>query len=227
MPIHDMRRILLTIALALPLAMACAQPADPPAYTAPHGMRRPPRPSQEERQLPPPYFAPEILEFRERLEKEDPEEFKRLEELKRSDRKAFRQEMSKHIPRKYRDNLENRLITLDRECWALSRKIQKAASPTERDALMAQLSAKNSEMLELFINQTKDRLKEMTKRVEVLEVNKEEILQKKLDFYLNAPPPPEEEINSRPPAPLKRNGKADTHTPPPPETPLPPPPPGQ
>jgi hypothetical protein len=226
-----MRRILLTIALALPLAIACAQPADPPTPTGPRGAKRYPRPTQEDRQLPPPYFAPEILEFRERLEKEDPAEFKRLEELKRTDRKAFRQEMSKHVPRKYRDNLENRLITLDRECWALSREIQKAASPTERDALMAQLREKNSEMLELFISQTKTRLQEMTQRVQVLEVNREQILQKKLDFYLNAPPPPEEENDTRQPAPPQRNGKTAPPAPLPPpdniENPLPPPPPGQ
>ncbi len=226
-----MRRILLTIALALPLAIACAQSADPPAPNGPRGAKRYARPTQEDRQLPPPYFAPEVLEFRERLEKEDPAEFKRLEELKRTDRKAFRQEMSKHIPRKYRDNLENRLITLDRECWALSRKIQKSASPTERDALMAQLREKNSEMLELFISQTKTRLQEMTQRVQVLEINKDEILQKKLDFYLNAPPPPEEENDTRRPAPPQRNDKAAPSAPLPPpeniENPLPPPPPGQ
>ncbi len=89
-----MRRLLLTLALALPLAMACAQPADPPTPKGNRGAKRNARPDQEERQFPPPYFAPEILEFREHLEKEDPEEFKRLEELKRTDRKAFREEMS-------------------------------------------------------------------------------------------------------------------------------------
>ncbi len=224
-----MRRLLLTLALALPLAMACAQPADPPAPKGNRGAKRNARPDQEERQFPPPYFAPEILEFREHLEKEDPEEFKRLEELKRTDRKAFREEMSKHVPRKYRDNLEKRLVILDRDCWELVKKIQKSTSPTERDAFLEQLKEKNSEMLDLFINQTKTRLKEMTQRVQILEVNREQILEKKLDFYLNAPPPPEEENDNRRPDPRqKKGGKATTPAQPDDEElPLPPPPPGQ
>ena len=180
-------------------------------------------------ELPPPHMAPELHEFLERLKEENPEEFKRLEELRRKDRRAFREELARKLPRKPWEMMDRRQLELDRECWELARKVRECQDPQEAQRLQAQLKAKVEETVDLLVNQTRKRLEEMNKRLQAIEENRDNILEKKMDFYLHAPFPqhiaPGRE--RRPPRPAPEGRRP--HRQPPQENPqgeMPPPPPG-
>ncbi len=196
---------LLSLALLIgPLSLAAQEETPPPP---------PPSPSLEAPlpppEFPPPFLAPDIREFLEHLKEENPQEYQRLEELRLKDRKAFREELAKILPRKHGEIMDRQHLELDRQCWMLAQKIRNCQDPQETAKLQEQLKKKVGETLDLLVTQTKKRLEELNQRIQAIEENRTEIMEKKIDFYLHAPIPPfltQEGRPPRPPRPPKKGG---------------------
>ncbi|MGN0866131.1 MAG: hypothetical protein ACI4SG_00425 [Oligosphaeraceae bacterium] len=175
-------------------------PPPPPADAALEETLPPP-------EFPPPFLAPDIREFLDHLKAENPQEFQRLEELRLKDRKAFREELARILPRKHGEILDRQQLELDRQCWLLAQKIRASQDPQETAQLQEQLKKKVEEMLDLLVNQTRKRLEELDQRIRAIEEKRTEILEKKIDFYLHAPIPPFLNQEEHQPRPGKRDGE--------------------
>ncbi len=197
----------------LPLTAQEPLPPPPPEADALLEAPLPPPPPEADAletmpppEFPPPFLSPDIREFLEHLKAENPREFQRLEELRLKDRKAFREEIARILPRRHGEIMDRRQLELDRQCWMLAQKIRNCQDPQEVARLQEQLKKKVEEMLDLLVNQTKKRLEELDQRIQAIEAKRPEILEKKIDFYLHAPVPPFFTQEGRPPRPGKREG---------------------
>ncbi len=127
--------------------------------------------------------------FRE-LQKSNPEEYQRLMKLRMENREEFMKEMSKYMPRPKRD-FDKQQFQRDRECWELAKKIRECQDETEKATMTAELEKKLSDMTDDMIKDMQKRIEEMEKRLKAFQENRDDILKKRVQFYLKATPPPE------------------------------------
>ena len=158
-------------------------------------------------------------EFRniwEKFQKEKPEEAARLEKLKRTNREEYFRELRKLFPMQVR--VPNMTMKLDQQCWELGRQYKIARTEEERKAIRKELEEMVEKSFEAMVQESKDRLEALQKKLEDMEKNKEEINKKRLEMFLNGfwknqhqgeggdrpqgvmPPPPPPEM-PEPPAP--------------------------
>ncbi len=112
-----------------------------------------------------------------KLKKENPQEYERLENLRKTDIRAFVNEIRKYMPAP--NGNMRRMGQLDRECFELARSIQECKDPAEKTKLEEQLRAKIKEAFDFMLQDYDERLQRMTKQLESLKENEETILEER------------------------------------------------
>ncbi|MBQ9369108.1 MAG: hypothetical protein IJT83_15100 [Victivallales bacterium] len=116
----------------------------------------------------------EVLMIMSKLKKEKPEEYERLENMRKTDIRAFVNEIRKYMPAP--NGNMRRMGQLDRECFELSRSICECKDAAEKAKLEEQLRAKIKEAFDFMLQDYAERLQRMTKQLEALKENEEAIL---------------------------------------------------
>ena len=118
-----------------------------------------------------------------KLKKENPEEFKRLDEMRKTDIEGFIREIKKYLPAP--KNNHKKIFSLDAECRELARKIKESKDDAEKAVITATLKAKIKESFDIMISDATQRLEKLRKNIESLKENEEYVLSERLDALLN------------------------------------------
>ena len=126
----------------------------------------------------------EVLMIMTKLKKENPEEYERLETLRKTDIRAFVNEICKYkqIPS---GNMK-RMGQLDRECFELARAILECKDAAEKAKLEEQLRSKIKEAYDFMLQDYSERLQRMTKQLEALRENEEAILDERFKMLTDS-----------------------------------------
>ena len=155
-------------------------------------------------------------EFRkvwERLQKEKPEEVARLEKLKSTNREEYFRELRKLFPQQVR--VPNQTMKLDQQCWELGRQYKIARTEEERQAIRKELEEMVEKSFEALVQEAKDRLETLEKKLQDMEKNKEKINKQRLELFMRGfwkPQRPDEDG-------VKPEGGMPPPPPPPPQPP--------
>ena len=138
--------------------------------------------------------SPDIFVFMSKLKKENPDEYARLNQLRKTDFKAFIAEMKQRLPKRPDFNKIGELKKQERE---LARKIKETEDATEKEKLTAELKQKIKEDFDVMLKEAEARLDMMMQRVNTIRENEEQFCNDKLEFLLrnndqdtNNPPRP-------------------------------------
>lgn len=148
--------------------------------------RHPPPPPIGERKHP---FATQfnvrarVHALLEQLRKNEPEEYERLLKLRSENRQEYLKELWEKMPEQ-KNEQRKKISEIDRHCWELGDKFNKASSEEEKNAAKKELSALLEQSLELVIQDTRERLERIQKILDNLNENREKILQQRLDDFL-------------------------------------------
>lgn len=138
------------------------------------------------------HMGEQLRQLLDKLKREQPEEYQRLEQLKKSDRAAYFEEIRKLMPR--RPWFPGKVEKLDRQCFELSQQYRQARTQAEKDAILKELQAAVEKATDTMITDLRQRLERMGKRLEEMEKNREQLIQDRLQLLLktkkNMPPPP-------------------------------------
>ncbi|MGN0880644.1 MAG: hypothetical protein ACI4WT_14485 [Oligosphaeraceae bacterium] len=141
----------------------------------------------------------QLRQVMERLKQERPEEYQRLEQLKKTDRAAYFEEIRKLMPR--RPWFPSKVEKLDRHCFDLSRQYRQARTEQEREAIRAELRKSVEQATDAMIADLRQRLERMERKLGEMETNRDRMIEDRLrmltrergDFPPPPPPPPDEE----------------------------------
>jgi len=188
------------LALLMLGGVAIAQPASAPP-SAKDGEHRPSAVRPDWQGKRPPFRKPgewikgeDILLIMNKLKKENPEEFKRLDELRRTDRAQFFGAIRKYMPKRTPFNAD--VFRNEQACRELARKIHISTDVAEKERLAKELREKLAANFDLMIESTEQRLKQMSERLVALKENRQEILEERYKSFVTAgfdeslPPPP-------------------------------------
>lgn len=123
----------------------------------------------------------------ENLQKNEPEEYQRLMQLRTENREEYLKELWKKMPERENDN-RKKITDIDRKCRELGEKFQNAATKQEKDAIKAELSALLDQSMDLVVQDTKERLERVQKILDNLNNNRGKIIQQRLEQFLSGKP---------------------------------------
>ena len=176
--------------LASLLFQVCAQegfpPPPPPEGQAPGGMEHQRGPGGEYGRKGGawnPGRGNEVLMIMSKLKKEKPEEYERLESLRKTDIRAFVNEIRQYMPAP--NGNMRRMGQLDRECFELARSIGECKDAAEKAKLEEQLRAKIKEAFDFMLQDYDERLQRMTKQLEALKLNEDAILEERFKMLID------------------------------------------
>ena len=166
-------------------------PPPPPPHMQPDGDGKAPhrhQPRLENPLTPGWHSAREMRDFFQKLQKDNPNEYNRLMKMRIEDREKFLREVFHAMPRPMRES-EQRIEELDKQCWALGKKLQTTSDEAEKAAIKEEISKAAAETLDLLIAQTEQNINEMNERLKSFRENHDKILEKKINFFTNLPKP--------------------------------------
>ena len=131
-----------------------------------------------------------------KIKKTNPEEFARLNELRKTDFKAFIAEMNARLPKRPDFKKIGELKKQERE---LARKINEEKNPELREKLIAELKAKIKEDFDVMLKEAEARLEMMMQRVTAIRENEEQFLNDKFEMLMRNP-----KMDGRPAPPEKK-----------------------
>lgn len=148
-------------------------------------------------------FGEQLRQMMERLRQERPEEFQRLEQLKKTDRAAYFEEIRKLMPR--RPWFPSKVEKLDRHCFDLSRQYRQARTEQEREAIRGELRKSVEQATDAMIADLRQRLERMERRLGEMETNRGRMIEDRLRMLTRErgdvppPPPPPPPASEEPP----------------------------
>ncbi len=165
------------------MAQAPEQPdaAPPPkgddavaAHPAPHGTPRP-FPSAGPHLNPGNWgWGDVLIQTMAKLKKDNAEEYKRLEMLRRQDKQAFFKEIGKYLTERPKVREHMRQM---QECLELCRDYRRARTEEERNAIHAEIEVKARESFESMLKDAHARLDLLQKNLAEMEENKDAIIE--------------------------------------------------
>ncbi len=164
------------------MAQAPEKPNDPPpkgddavaARPAPHGKPRP-FPSGGVHLNPGNWgWGDVLIQTMAKLKKDNAEEYKRLEMLRRQDKQAFFKEISKYLTERPKVREHMRQM---QECLELCRDYRRARTDEERNAIHAEIEVKARESFESMLKDAHARLDMLQKNLAEMEENKDAIIE--------------------------------------------------
>ena len=126
----------------------------------------------------------EVVKLLEKLQKENPREFKRLEELRKNEPEQFYREVRSKLPR--RSEWAGKINQVEQKCRQLAKEYQNAKTEAEKKRLEEQLSKLLKESFGLVINDALARIERLQKHVQEMQQNEEKILAERLQMFLQA-----------------------------------------
>ncbi len=141
-----------------------------------------------------------LRRYFEHLKQENPDEFKRLMELRVTNQEEFLKEIKKAIPPRDHE-MRRRRFDLDRKCFQLSVQLREATDEAEKKRLSAELDAAIDESLALVLKQAEAQMVELQKFIDQLKNDREKLRQERRKFFLEARPPKGPPPEERPPKP--------------------------
>lgn len=125
----------------------------------------------------------------ENLQQNDPEEYQRLMKLRNENREKYLKELWGKLPERERENDNRKKIAeIDRKCWELGVKHQKAATEQEKNDIKAELSVLLDQSMDLVMQDTRERLERIQKILDNLNNNRGKIIQERLEQFLSGKP---------------------------------------
>lgn len=131
-----------------------------------------------------------IHDMLENLKQNKPPEYQRLMKLRSENREEYLKELWKMMPERENDN-RGKIAEIDRKCWELGEKFQKAATEQEKEAIKAELSPLLDQSMDLVVQDTKERLERVRKILDNLNNNRGKIIQQRLEQFLSGKPSPQ------------------------------------
>lgn len=186
--------IMLFIGIAcLPAARAAnAAPPPPPVISEDYDDLVPPPPPQGDngnvRQHPP--FSPRLFDYLRNLKTANPDEYRRLKELRRNAPEQFHREINKLVREQQQNSLHTKMRKYDNECWEIARELRCTADPERAAQLRSQLDEKLKESFETLLEHTRQRMENLQKHMDTIQRKRDNILNDRRNFFLNAPLPP-------------------------------------
>lgn len=116
----------------------------------------------------------EIVVAMGKLKKENFEEFKRLDDLRKNDLEKFLVEIKKYLPK--RTNDFRKMAQMERACRELAHKIANTEDKDEKAKLEALLKAKLKECFDVMISDATERIARMSQQLKEMKDNEEYIL---------------------------------------------------
>ena len=133
----------------------------------------------------------------ENLQQNEPEEYQRLMKLRNENREEYLKELWEKMPERKNDK-RRKIAEIDRKCWELGEKFQKAATEQEKESIKAELSGLLEQSMDLVVQDTKERLERVQKILDNLNGNREKIIQERRDQFLSGKPKPAPQRPGRP-----------------------------
>ncbi|MBQ7650629.1 MAG: hypothetical protein IJS15_06695 [Victivallales bacterium] len=206
------------LAICSLIASCCALAQEPPHPGKPPYMPRPPADS----------FANwgrgnEIMVIMQELKKDNPEEYARLTELRKTDTQAFFTEIRKRLP-KPKNNMRT-MFRMETECRNLALTIAECTDAEVKAKLEKMLKDKLKESFDFMIADSTERIEKMRKQLDALKANEESILEERFKHFTSPNFMKEMEgMPDRKPQQQKPFGRKPGMMPPepPPEQPVPP-----
>jgi len=137
----------------------------------------------------------EVVKMLEKLRAEDPQEYERLEQLRKSDVEKFFREVRSRLPR--REGFSSKISPIEQRCQELSRSYLAAKDDAEKARIAAELRKALKESFDLVISDAQARIERLQKQVGDLQAKEEQILAERLQMFLSgeqdgalAPQPP-------------------------------------
>ncbi len=124
--------------------------------------------------------------FMEKLKKQDPETYEKLEKLRVTDRNAYFAELRKLLPS--RPMVPNKVGQLDHKCQKLSQQYHEARTDGEKEAIRKELVQAVEEATDAMITDMKERLKMMSERLAELEKNRKAAIDSRVEMLLKEKP---------------------------------------
>ena len=129
-----------------------------------------------------------MLVIMSKLKKENPEEYERLENLRKTDLHAFITEIRKHLPAP--TGTMEKIDQIRHDCNELGDKIRKTQDAQEKAKLEDVLRTKIKEGFEYTLQDYTERLQRMTQQLEALKENEDYILEEHFKMYTTPKPEP-------------------------------------
>jgi hypothetical protein len=134
----------------------------------------------------------DVVKLLEKMKAENPEEYRRLEELRRTDLEQFFREVRGKLPR--RSEFAGKIGQIERQCREMGQQYLAAKDEAEKKRLEAELLTLLKESFDLVIKDAKGRIERLQKHVDDMQVNEQKILDERRKMFLqaaqDAPPPP-------------------------------------
>lgn len=219
-----MFRVLAVVAFVLG---CCVWAQEPPAPQAPQGKPngRPgvPPPEMQQRAMPAGMGsrADDVVIIMNRLKKENPEEYARLDQLRQTNHGQFFAEIRKLLPRE--TNAIQTMMENERVCRQLAQKIRACQNEEEKAKLEAELKEKIVSNFDATIAEATARIEKLQARIAAYKENRDDILEARYQAFIRMARAPRERPN-RPGKPGPRPENAETtgeQLPPPPPPPAP------
>ncbi|HOG52171.1 MAG TPA: hypothetical protein PKY10_16400 [Lentisphaeria bacterium] len=125
----------------------------------------------------------EVVKLLEKLKAEDPQEYDRLEQLRKSDVEKFFREIRSRLPR--RDGFTSKISPIEQRCQELSRSYLAAKDDAEKARIEAELRKALKESFDLVISDAQARIERLQKQVGDLQAKEERILAERLQMFLS------------------------------------------
>lgn len=137
----------------------------------------------------------EVVKLLEKLKTENPQEYQRLEELRKTDVEKFFREVRSKLPR--RSEFMSKIGPIEQRCRELSRDYLAAKDDADKARFEAELRKALKESFDLVIGDAQARIERLQKQVGDMQAKEMQILAERLQMFLRgeldgaaAPPPP-------------------------------------
>lgn len=131
--------------------------------------------------------AEEFNRILEKLKVDDPKEYQRIEKLRKTDQEQYFRELRKLYPRYAW--APTKAMKLEKKCWDLGEQYQIARTDEEKEQIKKELEATVKECTEAMLNESRARLEKLTKHLAEMEEQKDEINQRRINFFLETKRP--------------------------------------
>ena len=117
-----------------------------------------------------------------KMKKENPEEFTRLNNLRKSNPAAFIQEIRPYLPKPTPSPSIIKANQIETECRELAAKIKATGNPEEKAELELKLKTKLRESFDALLASSTERIEHIQKQIQELKENEEYIINDRFDF---------------------------------------------
>lgn len=110
--------------------------------------------------------------------------------LRMENRQKFMEELGKLVRQRCEQNgptIRQQMAELDKKCWKLAQALNKTDSEEEKAEIKRQLEETIRQSMDLFVENTNQRITQLQQQIQNIEENKEELVKKRMEFFTTKP----------------------------------------